>query len=149
MAIVLRVFPGRGKDSPAARIGVAHWEEWFPDRHLLSESFLNLEADFAINDATGPYRWVTRGMLTDYAVEPWHTFDATAVLENSKLIAATPHWMRTGDHTQLIGSPIDRAGVDVPHPAPAKPHLSTGRPLGAAVGNGGEAKLPRLLRIEW
>lgn len=149
MAVVLRDFPGRGKDSPAARIGVAHWEEWFPNRHLLSEAFLNLEADFAINDATGPDRWVTRGLLNDYAFEPWHTFDATAVLENASLLAATPHWMRKGDHTHLIGSPMDRAGVDVPHPAPAKPHLAKGRPLGAAVGNGGEAKLPPRLRIDW
>lgn len=149
MAQVLREFPGRGKDSPAARIGVAHWEEWFPSRHAMSEAFLNLEADFAINDATGPDRWASRGLLTDYAFEPWHTFDATAVLENSKLLAATPHWMRKGDHTHLIGSPMDRAGVEVPHPAPAKPHLTKGRPLGAAVGNGGEAKLPRRLRIEW
>lgn len=149
IAQVLKEFSGRGRDSPAARIGVAHWETWFPDRHLMSESFLNLEADFAINDATGPERWATRGMLTDYAFEPWHTFHATAVLENSKLLAATPHWMRNGDHTAMIGSPMDRAGVDVPHPAPAKPHLSKGRPLGAAVGNGGDAKLPPRLRIEW
>jgi hypothetical protein len=149
MAQVLRDFPGRGQDSPAARIGVAHWEEWFPDKHLMSEAFLNLEADFAINDATGPDRWATRGMLSDYDFTPWHTFDATAVLENSKLLAATPHWMRRGDHTAMIGSPMERAGADVPHPAPAKPHLSKGRPLGAAIGNGGDAKLPKRLRIEW
>lgn len=149
VAQVLRGFPGRGQDSPAARIGVAHWETWFPGRHLLSEAFLNLDADFAVNDATGPERWATRGMLTDYEFTPWHTFDATAILENSKLLAATPHWMRKGDHTPMIGSPMDRAGVKVPHPAPAKPQLSKGRPLGAAVGNGGDAKLPRRLRIEW
>jgi hypothetical protein len=57
--------------------------------------------------------------------------------------------MRKGDHTAMIGSPMDRAGVDVPHPAPAKPHLAKGRPLGAAVGNGGAAKLPARLRIDW
>lgn len=146
---VLREFPGRGQDSPAARIGIAHWEEWFPDRHLMSEAFFNLEADFAINDATGPDRWARRGMLTDYDFTPWQTFDATAVLENSKLLAATPHWMRKGDHTALIGSPMERANAEVPHPAPAKPHLTKGRPLGAAIGNGGDAKLPRRLRIEW
>lgn len=115
----------------------------------MSEAFLNLESDFAINDATGPDRWATRGMLGDYAFTPWHTFDATAVLENSRLLGATPHWMQGGDHTAMIGSPMDRAGKDVPHPAPAKPHLSKGRPLGAAIGNAGNAKLPRRLRIEW
>jgi hypothetical protein len=87
-------------------------------------------------------------MLTDYAFTPWHTFDATAVLENSKLLAATPHWMRQGDHTAMIGSPMDRAGADVPHPA-RRGRLSKGRPLGAAIGNGGDAKLPRQLRVEW
>lgn len=149
LARVLSEFPGRGQDSPAARIGVAHWEEWFPGRHLMSEAFFNLEADFAINDTTGPGRWARRGMLSDYAFTPWSNFDAAAVLENSKLLAATPHWMRTGDHTALIGSPMERGSVGVPHPAPAKPHLAKGRPLGAAIGNGGDAKLPRRLRIEW
>ncbi|WP_427019362.1 hypothetical protein ACQCSX_21970 (plasmid) [Pseudarthrobacter sp. P1] len=149
MATVLREFPGRGQDSPAARMGVAHWESWFPDRHLMSEEFFDLRADFAINDATGPDRWAPRDLLGDYPFTPWHTFDATAVLENSKLLAATPHWMRKGDHTAMIGSPMDRAGVEVPHPAPAKPHLCKGRPLGGAVGNGGDAKLPARLRIEW
>ncbi|QYF91430.1 hypothetical protein KY499_09250 [Arthrobacter sp. PAMC25284] len=149
IARVLKDFPGRGKDSPAARIGVAHWEQWFPDRHMVSEDFLSLRADFAINDATGPDRWAPRDLLGDYAFTPWHTFAATAVNENIKLIAATPHWMRRGDHTHMIGSPMDRAGVEVPHPAPAKPHLVKGRALGAGVGNGGDAKLPPRLRIEW
>lgn len=92
-------------------------------------SLLNLRADFAINDAAGADKWAPRDLLGDYGFEPWHTFDATAILENSKLLAATPHWMRNGDHTHLIGSPMDRAGVEVPHPAPAKPHLTKGRPL--------------------
>lgn len=119
VAQVLKEFPGRGQDSPAARLGIVHWEEWFPDKHLMSEAFFNLEADFAINDATGPERWARRGMLTDYPFTPGLTLDATSVLENSKLLAATPHWMRRGDHTAMIGSPSDRAGDEVPHPAPA------------------------------
>lgn len=147
---MLREFPGRGQDSPAARIGIAHWEEWFPDRHLMSEAFFNPEADdFAINDATGPDRWARRQMLTDYDFTLWHTFDVTAVVENSKLLAATPPLLRTGEHTVLIGSPVIRANVEVPHPAPAKPHLPKDWPLGAAIGNGGDAKLPERLRIEW
>jgi hypothetical protein len=44
---------------------------------------------------------------------------------------------------------MDRAAVEVPHTAPAKQHLTKGRPLGAAIGNGGDAKLPRRLRLEW
>lgn len=41
MAQVLKEFPGRGQDSPAARIGIAHWEQWFPGRHLMSGEFLS------------------------------------------------------------------------------------------------------------
>lgn len=44
---------------------------------------------------------------------------------------------------------MDRHGLDVPHPAPIKPHLTKGRPLGAGIGNGDDAKLPSRLRVEW
>ncbi|WP_455834081.1 hypothetical protein [Pseudarthrobacter siccitolerans] len=65
------------------------------------------------------------------------------------LLAATPHWMRGGDHTHLIGIPMGRAGTGVPHPAPVRPESTKGRPLGGAVGNGGRAKLPPRLRVEY
>lgn len=146
LAKVLREFPGTGKDSPAARIGVASWSEWFPARHEMSEAFFSLRADFAINDGKGADRWATRSLL-DMEFAPWHTFDATAVIDNSKLLTATPHWLRKGEHTHLIGTPMDRAGVAVPHPAPARPELSKGRPLGAGVGVAGDAQLPDRLRI--
>lgn len=146
LAKVLREFPGTGKDSPAARIGVASWDEWFPARHEMSEAFFNLQADFAINDGKGPDRWARRSML-DMEFTPWHTFDATAVIDNSKLLTATPHWLRKGEHTHLIGTPMDRAGVQVPHPAPARPELVKGRTLGAGVGVAGDAQLPARLRI--
>lgn len=146
LAKVLRDFPGIGKDSPAARIGVASWQEWFPARHEISEAFFRLEADFAINDAKGSDRWATRSLL-GMNFTPWHTFDATAVIDNSKLLTATPHWLRRGEQTHLIGTPMDRAGVRVPHPAPARPELSKGRPLGASVGVAGDAQLPDRLRI--
>lgn len=149
LAKVLRDFPGTGKDSPAARIGVASWDEWFPARHEMSEAFFGLTADFALNSVSaGAARWLPRNLLTDYAFEPWHTFDATAVINNAPLLTATPHWMRKGDHTHLIGTPMDRAGVSVPHAAPARPGLVKGRPLGAGVGVAGDAKLPARLRIQ-
>jgi hypothetical protein len=149
MSKVLREFPSTGADSPAARIGIAHWEEYFPAEHVLSEEFLNLNADFALGAGTGPDRWVQRDMLSDYDFTPWETFDPMAVVDNAPLLAASPHWMRRGDHTHLIGSPMGRAGTGVPHPAPVRPEAVKGRPLGGAVGNGGRAKLPPRLRIEY
>lgn len=147
VAAVLREFPGRGKDSPAARIGIAAWEEWFPARHELSDDFFELNADFAVGDAPGAGRWESRSLL-NMDFQPWETFDATAVVDVSKLLGASPYWMRTGDHTHLIGSPLQRAGDTVPVPAPARPEKTKGRALGEAVGNGGPAGLPPRLKIE-
>lgn len=144
---VLREFPGTGPDSPAARIGCASWTDWFPARHHISDLFLRLEADFATGSGSGASKWMPLGLLDEYAFTPWKTFDARAVIDNAPLIAATPHWMREGDHTHLIGSPMDRAGVTVPHPAPANPKLAKGRPLGAGVGRAADTMLPRRLRV--
>ncbi|MBG6181377.1 hypothetical protein [Arthrobacter sp. CAN_A1] len=146
LAKVLREFPGSGKDSPAARIGVTSWDEWFPARHEMSEAFFRLSADFAIKNGKGSERWVPRSLL-DMDFVPWHTFDATALVDNSKLLTATPHWLRKGEHTHLIGTPMDRAGVQVPHPAPVRPELVKGRPLGAGVGVAGDTQPPARLQI--
>ncbi|WP_026552862.1 hypothetical protein [Arthrobacter sp. H20] len=147
IAKVLKDFPGTGADSPAARIGVASWDEWFPARHELGEAFFSLEADFATTQGKGAQRWAPRQLFGDYAFTPWETFDATAVVDNAPVILATPHWMRTGDHTHLIGTPMSRAGEATPHPAPAKPGKVKGRPLGAGVGVAGDARLPVRLRL--
>jgi hypothetical protein len=137
---VLQDYPDRGTDSPAARIGLAHWEDWFPGKHLLSEEFFNLAAFFAINRASGPDRWVRRELLGGYVFTPWRTFDATAVLGNAPLLSATPHWMRRGDHTALIGSPMDRAREKVPQRTSSKLLKQPRNPtdfvaVGAAVGS--------------
>lgn len=147
IADVLREFPGTGPDSPAARLGVAHWDQWFPARHQLSESFFTVTADFPVGSGTGPERWAPRDLFGDYAFSPWHSFDPTALIDNTPLLAASPHWLRKGDHTHLIGSPMDRAGEPVP--VPRKPGEQIDRPLGAGVGRAGDTKLPRRLRIEW
>jgi hypothetical protein len=145
---VLAEFPGTGADSPAARIGVVSWDTWFPARHELSESFFTLTADFAIGDGRGAAKWKPRDLLGGYAFEPWHTFDATAIVDNAPLIAASPHWLRAGDHTDLIGSPMSRAGEEIPQPSPVRPELGMPLPLGAARGVSGDAKLPSRLRVE-
>jgi hypothetical protein len=123
------------------------WDEWFPARHELSESFFNLSADFALNNVHGPGKWVKRDLLGDYSFTPWTTFDATAVVDQAPLLAATPHRMRGGDRTDMIGSPMDRAGETAPVPGPVRPELSRGRDFGQGVGTAGDAKLPPRLRL--
>ncbi|MCC3292986.1 hypothetical protein [Arthrobacter sp. zg-Y1110] len=152
IAKVLKEFPGTGADSPAARIGVAHWQDWFPARGQISDGFLDLQADFALGPASA--RWVPRRMMStdDYAFKPFtDTFDPTALIDNARLLAATPHWLRTGDHTDLIGTPLARAKktkADIPKPYPARPNRTRGRTLGANVGAvKGETTLPDRLRI--
>lgn len=145
---VLTEFPGVGKDSPAARIGVVTWDEWFPARHELSESFFTLTADFALGTGRGAAKWEPRDLLGGYAFTPWETFDATAIVDNAPLIAASPHWLRAGDHTGLIGTPMSRAREEVPQPPPVRPELGMPLPLGAARGVAGDVKLPSRLRIE-
>ncbi|MGN7149277.1 hypothetical protein ACTHQ6_09830 [Arthrobacter sp. SAFR-179] len=98
--------------------------------HVLSEEFLNLTAAFALGAGTGPDRWVQRHLLSDYDFTPWETFDPIAVGDDAPLLAASPHWLRTGDHTHLIGSPLGRSGTGVPHPAPLPPELVRGLPVG-------------------
>ncbi|MFD1212593.1 hypothetical protein ACFQ36_11150 [Arthrobacter sp. GCM10027362] len=77
--------------------------------------------------ATLPTPTRTPPRLGDYPFTPWETFDATAVIENAPLLAATPCWMRKGDHTRLIGSPSHRAGIEPIHKAPARPEKVKGR----------------------
>lgn len=147
LAKVLTEFPSRNRDSPAARIGVASWEEWFPARHELSESFLSMRADFALGEGRGPAKWKARELFGTYGFRAWEGFDATAIIDNAPLIAATPHWLRTGEHTGILGSPMSRAGSEVPVPPPVRPEQGMPLPLGSGKGNAGPAQLPDRLRV--
>lgn len=148
IAKVLSHFPGKGPNSAAARIGVAAWDDWFPARHEVSESFLKLTANFPTASGRGAGRWVPRSLLDDYDFTPWETFDATAVNRNAPLLAATPHWMRKGDHTALLGDPMTRAGERVPVPGPARPEAVSGRAFGESSGAAAPMRLPSRLRVE-
>lgn len=148
IARVLREFPGTDADSPAARIGAIAWEDWFPARHELSESFLNLDADFAVNSTRDAGRWQRRPLM-ELPFTPWEGFDATAVIENSKLLGHVPWWLREGDHTYLIGTPMDRAGQRIPIPPSVKTGTEKNRPFGRVFGAAGDAMLPRRLRAWW
>jgi hypothetical protein len=54
--------------------------------------------------------WESRDVTSSFEEAP--AVMDTTFLENSKLLTATPHWIRKGDHTAMIGSPMDRAHVD-------------------------------------
>lgn len=151
---VLGEFPGTLRDSPAARIGIAHWQDWFPSKGTISDGFLNLEAKFALGDAESG-KWVPRSLMSPeaYPFTPYAKFDPTALIENSRLLTATPHWLRTGDHTSLLGTPLARPDSKkvhtIPVPHPARPERTMGRALGAAVGAVQHpARIPDRLRIE-
>jgi hypothetical protein len=148
IAEVLREFPGTSHDSAAARIGVVSWDQWFPARHMLSKEFFEMRCDFAMHPSErGAGKWVSRSLLNEYPFTPWKGFDATAVLENQKLLGATPFWFRQGDHTHLIGTPAERAGLSIPTPPPGRPSKSAGATVGQPRGAAGAVTLPRRLRI--
>lgn len=102
-------YPGTGLNSPASRIGVASWHNFFPAAHEISEDFYRLTAEFA----TG-----VRNIIDDDPQMDAST--AEVPMRSGKVLAATPHWLRRGDHTNLIGMPTDHASM-----APVNPHHMT------------------------
>lgn len=143
---VLRSHPGRTKDSPSARIGVVDWSDWFPARHQLANDFFTMNTRFATGPA-GDDRWVGRSIMS-MSFDSWEKFDAQALSTNSKLLAHVPHWLRTGDHTSLIGSPMDRSGMSLPVMPALRPDVLAGRPSrGGRSKRGFIASLPNRLRV--
>ncbi|MHA6668605.1 hypothetical protein ACX3O0_07020 [Homoserinimonas sp. A447] len=148
IAEVLREFPGTGRDSAAARIGVVSWDKWFPGRHLMSKEFFELRCDFALKpEVHGAGKWVSRSLLNEYPFEPWRTFNPIAVLQNQALLGATPFWFRKGDHTHLIGTPAQREGLRIPQPTPARAYRAGTGVAGQPRGAVGKVTLPERLRI--
>lgn len=108
IARVLLDFPGYGPDSVAERIGVAAWADYFPARHQGTEEFLDLTAYFPTGDAPDTL-WQPRAMLDVEQLPFTPTFDATAVLTNSSMLAATPHWLREQRVPWQLGAITNRA----------------------------------------
>lgn len=98
-------YPGKGPDSPASRIGVVSWHDLFPAEHEVAESFYGLTADFA----TGRRNIIDDDPAMDPSI-------ASAPLKYGKVIAATPHWLRRGDHSHLIGLPTDHGKITPVNP---------------------------------
>lgn len=98
-------YPGTGPNSPASRIGVASWHNLFPSEHEFSEDFYKLTAEFA----TG-----VRNIIDDDPQMEAGT--AEVPIKSGKVLAATPHWLRRGDHTHLIGLPSDHSSMTPVNP---------------------------------
>lgn len=77
-----------------ARMLYAHWREWFPKPGMASGEFLALEAQRpTLRNETS--RWETVSLLDPFAFPDVRSPDATAVLDNAKVLFGLPHWMRS------------------------------------------------------
>ncbi|MGP4994542.1 hypothetical protein [Glutamicibacter ardleyensis] len=147
---VLKEFPGRGADSPAGRIGIVSWDEWFPARHELSDYFLNLSANFATGTGSGESQWETKSLM-EFPFAPRQEFNATAITDQMKLLGQSPWWMREGDHTRLIGTPLGRENKTSPIPSYYRGYEPKYRQFGTATGRleGYKITLPDRLKAQW
>lgn len=98
-------YPGKGPDSPASRIGVASWHDLFPAEHEIAQDFYKLTAEFV----TGTRSIIDDDPNMDPAI-------AEAPMKYGQVLAATPHWLRRGDHTHLIGLPTEHSSMKPVNP---------------------------------
>ena len=121
VGIATREFPGVSFDRTAARIGVADWREWFPERHAMSSEFLPMTVDVATGEPQSP--WQRRSFLDMFddenglvfqPDEPQSFLDA---LDNMAALRGNPHWLRkrrtAPDLTSAMLARSDYAGLDL------------------------------------
>lgn len=91
----VREYPGINGDRTAARIGVADWREWFPERGMLTDAFLDLECDVAVGDPASP--WERSAFLAPYdlAFDPRDPDYFLAAIDNMAALRGNPHWLRS------------------------------------------------------
>lgn len=90
-----REFPSINADRTAARIGVADWREWFPERGVMSSAFLDMEVDVATGEPSSP--WERRSFLDqfDLTFEPKHQGSFLDAIDNMAALRGNPHWLRS------------------------------------------------------
>lgn len=110
-------YPGLGRNDPARRIGFVHWREWFPARHEISERFLDTHCWFPTG--RGLERWQP-GRLDEVELDP--DYDLAEMVDGISVLASTPHWLRTGTASTILGDPMTRAGIELPVPPVARPN---------------------------
>lgn len=80
----LRTHPGSVRSPVAARMAVASWVDWFPERRTVSDGFLRLHAFCRAGGG-----WVPVDLMTVAC-----RGGSTAVVEASGLLAGVPWWLR-------------------------------------------------------
>ena len=151
IAAVARRFPGTVRESISSRIGVANWNNWFPERHHVSTSFFPLTVDMPAGMVKGVMTWQQTEMLNPkaYRYSPRHR-ELVAILDNMHLLWSAPIWLR--DHSRapsLIPAILERSGGSATPIPFAKTVRDVVTPGGHVPGKGKGAvcdtKMPRRL----
>lgn len=95
LTAILREYPGRVGARPGDRIYVAEWQDWFPSRHQVDESFFSLRAELAPDDTGLGWRQVELLNPFDLPFDAANPEAMTAVLHGAATLGSTPSWMRT------------------------------------------------------
>ena len=149
-----RQYPGWVGNRVAERIAIADWQEWFPERHTLSQHFFDLRC----LTPSGPperlwqvQRWLARDSTGAFLrqFQPNQSApDFTAVLDNVQSLAGIPHWARDPDNGirmwQLMLAERDHDHFPVPESA--RPERLTGAAFGSPRGVSGAPQPPVRLR---
>ena len=106
-----------GMDRVAAdvpkRMALASWTDWFPALGECSDRFLHLDVECPTGPATG--RWEAANRLDPFDV-PGPGLSDVPVIANSRLLYATPHWLRSGPHPDPVGIVAAHSGITtIPH----------------------------------
>ncbi|MGO4258132.1 hypothetical protein [Marmoricola sp. RAF53] len=130
------------------RISVAHWTDWFPAEHQLSDDFLLLTASRPPVDPGSAWR-PTELIRTEVDATFGVPGDLRAVIDNAGLLGQTPSWLRAPTSPPDLADVLiaDAGWTRLPHPSPAHPtRPPKGRVLGAASGAVRGTQTPRRLR---
>lgn len=122
VARVLQQWPGREDSRTAGRIFVADWREWFPAEGQVSEAFPHLVASRMRAGV-----WEEASLLSESDIVFNPRFDATAIIENVRLLRATPYWMRKGWRPQVWRETVGNVfpgGAPVPMFSRQRGHFS-------------------------
>lgn len=144
---VMRKYPERSRSSPASRIGVVGWSDWFPGRHLISDAFLSMEAKFPVGrDSADRWRAVP---IADISFDPADRCDPLALARNASALYHVPHWLRTVDPNEILGTPLSRSGHRLPVLPALRPDILDARPYkGGERKRGAVGRPPRRLILD-
>lgn len=144
----IRRRPGTVHESVASRIAVATWDEWFPARHQVNQSFLDLAVNLSDGMQAGEMQWKKTSLL-DQVAYPYRPRrkSLTAIMDNRHLLWSAPTWLREPESapTLLPHMMGEAAKLPLPYKPPARPDRVKGHPPGKGTGAAGDAKVPSRL----